>query len=132
MRGNKTRPERHFEHLPERAGILSAIGAVAILLASNFDRSIDFPRALPGLVPTVIAFVLAISASWLYTSGEKAQAYRAAIGALFAGCAAALYTSDPSWNVQNVVMGLAVVISIAAIVVPPIRHNQPKAPHRGA
>jgi hypothetical protein len=65
------------------------------------------------------------------------QGYRATIAALFTCLAAALYATDPSWNVQNVLMGIAVLVSIAALVVRPLRRTAPasdrtKATHRGA
>jgi hypothetical protein len=132
----KRRIERHLDDLSAglRVFYSAVLAAGAVLLANTVTRSIEPPASasnLPWLIPTTIAVVLAVNAILFYGAGSKAQAYRAATGALFSSLAAVLYAGDPSWNVQNVLMGIGVLIAIAAIVVPPLRHgaSPAKAPH---
>jgi hypothetical protein len=98
----------------------------------NWIHSLRAPVLPIGVVSVV---VLSIWTIVFYNSGAKAQAYRAATAALVTGFTAALYADDPSWNVQNVLMGVAVIVSIAALVVPPLRRHArksdlPEATHR--
>jgi hypothetical protein len=74
----------------------------------------------------VIVAFLAVCGIVAYRSGSRMQGYRAFSAALFTVLAIVLYSADQSWNAQNVLIGLAVIISIAAIVVPPLRHHAPK------
>jgi FtsH-binding integral membrane protein len=103
---------------------IAVVGLYAVFAYHTFAYlGLQFlPRGVPALVAAALAILLAMSS---LTSGSKPHAYRAGSAALFAGCFAILYATDPSWNVQNVLMGIGVLISIAAVVVPPLRRNAP-------
>jgi hypothetical protein len=65
--------------------------------------------------------------------------FRVITAALCAVLAVAFFVTDPNWNAPNVLMSLATLVSIAALVMPPIlRRNahatdRPKAtPRRSA
>jgi hypothetical protein len=55
------------------------------------------------------------------------QVYRILAAAIFTGLAVAFYASDHEFNVQNVLMGIAALVSIAALVVPSPHHHAPAA-----
>jgi hypothetical protein len=53
--------------------------------------------------------------------------FRIITAALSSVLAVAFYASDHEFNVQNVLMGAAALISIAALVVPTMRQHAPSA-----
>jgi hypothetical protein len=60
----------------------------------------------------------------------RGQRYRAAIAVTFTGCALAFFVADHALNVQNVVMSIAALISIAALL-PLHRQHEPKSSEVG-
>jgi hypothetical protein len=56
-----------------------------------------------------------------------AEKFRVLAAVVCSALAVGFYASDRELNVQNVLMGLAALVSIAAIVVPTMRHPAPSS-----
>ncbi len=66
--------------------------------------------------------------------GDK---FRVIIAALCLALACGFFLADPGWRTENLLMGLAALVSIAALLVPTIRErfapaHARKVAHRGA
>jgi hypothetical protein len=60
------------------------------------------------------------------STNPQRQGYRTLIAMAFSILAVAFYVADPELNLQNALMGLAALVSIAATILPRLRHHAPE------